>query len=145
MPWWTFLTCGMGNWSLYCWLSGTSLAGVRCTRLVSKVSKHPFSQCAFLHDFVTRCQARKDDLDSDLSQFSRTHAFTKGLIEKLQEKTLWGDYGIVSSVVVRPMRSYSPLQHTSNQLAALHKLLWTRRHSQAHRPRFATSSHQRDV
>ena len=118
---------------------------MHCTRLVSKVSKHHFSQRTFLHDFVIRCQARKDDLDSDLSQFSHTHAFTKGLIEKLQEKTLWGDYGIVSSVVVHPMRSYSPLQHTSNQLAALHKLLRMRRHSQAHRPRFATSSHQRDI
>jgi len=96
---------------------------MRCTRLVSKVSKHPFLQCAFLHNFVTRCQACKDDLDSDLSQFLHTCAFTKGLVEKLQEKTLWGNYGIVSSVVVCPMRSYSPLQCTSNQLAALHKLL----------------------
>jgi len=118
---------------------------MRCTRLVSEVSKHPFLQCTFLHDFVTRCQAHKDDLDSDLSQFSRTRAFTEGLVEKLQEKTLWGNYGIVSSVVVHPMRSYSPLQHTSNQLAALHKLLQTHRHSQAYRPRFAISSHQRDI
>jgi len=145
MPWWTFSMHGMGNWSLYHWLPRTSLAGVRCTRLVSEVSKHPFSQRAFLHDFVTRCQAHKDDLDSDLSQFSCTRAFTEGLVEKLQEKTLWGNYGIVSSVVVRPMCSNSPLQCTSNQLAALHKLLQTRRHSQAHHPRFATSSHQREI
>jgi len=96
---------------------------MHCTRLVSEVSKYPFSQCAFLHNFVTRCQAHKDDLDSDLSQFSHTCAFTEGLVEKLQEKMLWGNYGIVSSVVVRPMHSYSPLQCTSNQLAALHKLL----------------------
>jgi len=118
---------------------------MRCTRLVSEVSKHPFSQHTFLHNFVTRCQACKDNLDSDLSQFSCTRVFTEGLVEKLQEKMLWGNYGIVSSVVVRPMRSYSPLQRTSNQLAALHKLLRTCRHSQAHRPRFATSSHQRDI
>jgi len=80
-----------------------------CTRLVSKVSKHPFLQYAFLHDFVTRCQAHKDDHDSDLFQFSHTYVFTKGLVEKLQEKMLWGNYGIVSSVVIHPMHSYSPL------------------------------------
>lgn len=118
---------------------------MRCTGLVSEVSKDPFSQRAFLPSFVTRCQARKDDLDSDLSQFLRTRAFTEGLIEKLQEKTLWGNYGIVSPVVVRQMRSCSPVQRTSNRLVALHKLLRTRGHLRAHRPRFATSSHQRDV
>lgn len=66
-----------------------------------------------LHVYVTRCQALKGDLDSDLSQFLRTRAFTEGLVEKLQEKTLWETYGIVSPVVVRLVRSLSP-QHTSN-------------------------------
>ena len=107
---------------------------MRCTGLVSEVSKDPFLQRAFLPSFVTRCQAQKDDLDSNLSQFLRTCAFTEGLIEKLQEKTLWENYGIVSPVVVRQMHSCSPVQRTSNQLVALHKLLRMRGHLQAYHP-----------
>ena len=83
-----------------------------CTGLVSKVSKHPFLQHASLHIFVTRCQTLKGDLDSDLSQFSCTHEFTEGLVEILPEKMLWGNYGIVSTVVVYPIHSLS-LQHTN--------------------------------
>jgi hypothetical protein len=76
---------------------------VRCTGLVSEVSKHPFLRCTLLHIFVTRCQAPKGDLDSDLSQFPRTRAFTERLIDILPDKTLWENYGIISPVVVRPM------------------------------------------
>ena len=64
-----------------------------------------FFRDALLHIFITRCQALKGDLDSDLSQFLRTREFTDGLIERLPDKALWGNYGIVSPVVVRPIRS----------------------------------------
>ena len=83
------------------------------TGLVSKVSKHPFSRRASPHVFVARCQALKGDLDSDLSKFLRSRALTESLIEKLPDKTLWENYGIIAPVVVCSTRSLS-LQHTSN-------------------------------
>ena len=76
---------------------------MRCPGLVSEVSKHPFLQRALLHIFVFRCQAPKGDLDSDLSQFSRTRTLTENLIEILPDKMLWENYGIIAPVVVRPM------------------------------------------
>ena len=85
---------------------------MHCTGLVSEVSKHPFFATRFNPHIFTRCQALKGNLNSDLSQFPRTRALTKGLIETLQEKALWGDYGIVSAVVVRPMHSLSPVSTT---------------------------------
>ena len=77
------------------------------------MSKHPSLRRALLHVSVIRCQALKGDLDSDLSQLPRTRALTEGLIKRLPDKTLWGNYGIVSPVVVRLM-STLPLQRTSN-------------------------------
>ena len=87
---------------------------MRCTGLVSKVSKHPFfSRRTLPHVFVTRCQGLKGDLDSDLSKFLRSRVLTEGLIQKLPDKTLWESYGIIAPVVIRSMYSLSPWR-TSN-------------------------------
>ncbi|KAM6502974.1 hypothetical protein JOM56_002951 [Amanita muscaria] len=50
-----------------------------------------------VQDWCPRCTALKNDIDGKGGR--RTHELTRALIEALDEKTLWFDYGIVSGIM----------------------------------------------
>jgi hypothetical protein len=79
---------------------------VRCSGLVCEVSSVYFLYLV-LNAFFSRCQASKDDLDGNLSNFPRTRNFTEALVSRLGQKSLWEDFGIVSDVVVCHTAQYS--------------------------------------
>ena len=61
--------------------------------------KHMTATCIFVSS--NRCQGHRKDLpvDGKLSQFPCSRELTERLIEESLVKTLWDDYGIVSSKV----------------------------------------------
>ena len=52
----------------------------------------------FAHVPISRCDARRDDLDGEGDR--RSHALTDILLDGLDLKALWDDYGIVGDLLV---------------------------------------------
>jgi hypothetical protein len=92
----------VGNWPLYCRLSGASFAGLCCAALVLPVNIL-LSLSLFVHNFFHSCQGEKNNLDGPLSRLPRTRHLTEKLISNHQVGTLWDKFGIISDVVVSRM------------------------------------------
>lgn len=63
-----------------------------------------------LTNALVRCTALNEDLDGNIGG-RRTHELTEVLMEVLDEKGLWFNYGIVSGIMVR---HFTPCFHISN-------------------------------
>lgn len=80
-------------------LPGTSPIGLRSARLVSQVSIY-HRRMGLLTSRV-RCTALNTDLDGKVGG-RRSHEHSEALMDALDQKVLWVDYGIVSSIMVCP-------------------------------------------
>ena len=52
------------------------------------------------YDHFNSCFGNHNDLDARVNQGRQTEEFTEALVNMLDERTLWQDYGIVKGVKV---------------------------------------------
>ena len=85
---------------IHCGLPRTSPVGLHSSRLVPQVST--YHRYMGLLMYRVRCTALNSDLDGKVGGWC-SHEHTEAFMDALDEKVLWVDYGIISSIMVHPI------------------------------------------